>query len=809
MKLSKRRASIRLLSALAAAAVSLNCPAWAGLQDMLQSLDPDKPFSNNAVQNAVQKAQQQQPTEPTLENMFVRTDIPVQPLTPFSLEGTKIGGLTDHTVRQLAAQQFIVIDNSRFKNMADVYRDNRLRGKPNFVTVDCIVHPYFAFTNGVAAAVITKYAASDLELMLLGMFNCSAMQYKNSQDTDVRDDVEKNAAFLIVAMKLLHPDATIPTVGQANAMADSELKLIQNGKDAQSVIYGKQLDYSLFQPIGWAGSNPTLANFFKCYQWLSQNSFTLSDPAIGSAAGKDSASSAHAAGGGSAGDKSAAADHGAAGDVMQLPAAGDATAGNAASNEFRRSILLYECLQQGQVGTAPAFAQWKKVAAVMDILGSGAQPHDRILCPADYSATFGADKRISLNSLSEPLYRTKLLLSVRRSKPIEVGSASIFNQAEQRTSSDTTAFFRLFRPTEDVEIAWLKERAHAYTPEGAEGFETPLALLDLYAHASAQASNILTDMIWHLDPALAKQLPPLVKSLKGSGQQQYSVGQGRWQILEQYFRPFPDAAQPPLRTTPFLSRHIESAFAAWVDSKLSLLPLAPPAAPSAASIPEPSTTDGATSSGMANFQYLEPCPDLYRKIATDAKTFMQQLSDVGCLPDGAKEKFLDFSRLSSRLAGIADRELNYQAISQVDMKLLADIDLVLDKVSQPLPGTIYLNNGQPGKGCNLCLGRVGYLHVLCRTTKGEMLCRGAVYTYYEIAGGPITPEHWDRKLQFAMVRPPSWTNEFDIVQEGSVVRTVRNGSSSSNSAGGASVKTAAPAGGTGKPSTAAPSVGTK
>jgi hypothetical protein len=213
---------------------------------------------------------------------------------------------------------------------------------------------------------------------------------------------------------------------------------------------------------------------------------------------------------------------------------------------------------------------------------------------------------------------------------------------------------------------------------------------------------------------------------------------------------------------------------------------------------------------MANFQYLEPCPDLYKKIAADAKTLMQQLSDVGCLPEGAKEKFVDFSRLSLRLAGIADRELTYQAISQVDMKLLADIDLVLDKVSQPLPGTIYLNNGQSGKGCNLGIGRVGYLHVLCRTTKGEMLCRGAVYTYYEVAGGPITPQHWDRKLQFAMVRPPSWTNDFDIVQEGSVVRTVHSGASGSTTTtrtGGASAKTTAPSGSAPKPS--APSVGAK
>lgn len=791
MKWCDRGRSTRLVSALTAAGLLvLNCPAWAGLTDMLQNLDPSQPFRNNSVQKAVEQAQQLPPTEPTLENMFVRTDIPVQPLTPFSLEGTKIAGLSDRTVHQLGAQQFIVIDNSRFKNMSDVYRDNRLRGKPNFVTTDCIVHPYFAFTNGVALAVIKKSATNDLELMLQGMFNCAVVQYKDSQDAEVRDDVEKNAAYLIVAMKLLHPEAEIPTIGQANAMAASELKLVQSGKNAKSVIFGKQLDYSLIQPVGWAGSTPAAANFFKSYLWLSQTSFILTDPVLGGAAGKEAAASGHAADGGAGAAQSG--DHSLTAPIKS-EAAKDATAADAASNEFRRSILLYECLQQGQVGTATAFAQWKKVAAVMDILGSGSQPHDKILCPADYSTTFGVEKRISLNSLSEPLYRTKLLLAVRRSKPIEVGSASIFNQAEQRTSSDTTASFRLFRPTEDADIAWLRERAHAYPPDGAEGYETPLALLDLYAHASAQASNLLADMIWHLDPALAKELPPLVKTLKALGeQQQYSMGQGRWHILEQYFRPFTEGAQAPLRTTPFLSRHIESAFAAWIDNKLALAPLTPPATPSSAAVLEPGTTDGATAAGMANFQYLEPTSDLYKKMAADSKTLMQQLLDIGYLPEGTKDKFLDFSRLCLRLASIADRELTYQPISQVDMKLLANIDLVLDKFSQPLAGTIYLNNGEAGKGCNLCLGRVGFLHVLCRTTKGMMLCRGAVYTYYEVAGGPITPEHWERKLQFALVRPPSWTNDFDIVQEGSVVRTTRNSSGSGSD--NASQKITTPAG---------------
>jgi hypothetical protein len=157
---------------------------------------------------------------------------------------------------------------------------------------------------------------------------------------------------------------------------------------------------------------------------------------------------------------------------------------------------------------------------------------------------------------------------------------------------------------------------------------------------------------------------------------------------------------------------------------------------------------------------------VYRKIAADAADFRQALLKQGYMPEGAQEKFDSFEKLCLRLAGIADRELNYRPVPPEEMRLLSEFDLALQDISFPLPATFNLNNGEGAKGgCSFGLGTVGFLHILCHTTRGMVLCRGPLYSYYEVAGGPITQAHWERKLQYNLVRPCEWTLDFDLLRE--------------------------------------------
>ncbi|HMO22462.1 MAG TPA: hypothetical protein PKC98_16000, partial [Candidatus Melainabacteria bacterium] len=55
--------------------------------------------------------------------------------------------------------------------------------------------------------------------------------------------------------------------------------------------------------------------------------------------------------------------------------------------------------------------------------------------------------------------------------------------------------------------------------------------------------------------------------------------------------------------------------------------------------------------------------------------------------------------------------------------------------------------------------------------QGATLCRGPVYTVYEVAGGPYPLRHWQRKIQFDLLQPPIWARLFDFIQSRPVPKT--------------------------------------
>ncbi len=156
----------------------------------------------------------------SLEAILKPQELPTTAVTPISLAGVKIPGVTAATTNLLALNHFVVINNTNFETMGELYRNNRLNGKPNFVTLDSIVHPYFATTNGLIAAVIEEHATPELKQILSAMLKASVEDYRNCEDAEIKDDIQRNLAFLIVALRLLDPSIKLPDMGGASDLAD-------------------------------------------------------------------------------------------------------------------------------------------------------------------------------------------------------------------------------------------------------------------------------------------------------------------------------------------------------------------------------------------------------------------------------------------------------------------------------------------------------------------------------------------------------------------------------------------------------------
>lgn len=626
----------------------------------------------------------------SLEAILKPQELPTTPVAPISLSGVKIPGVTASTTNLLGMNHFVVINNTNFETMGDVYRDNRLKGKPNFVTLDSIVHPYFATTNGLMAAVIEEHAISELKQILSAMLKASVEDYRNCQDAEIKDDIQRNLAFLIVALRLLEPSIKLPDMGGASDLADREMKNIESGFKARSQIFDREENFEAIAPSGWFAKREKLSCFYRSAQWISRMDFPLTDVTVDTETGS--------------------------------------------GNLFRRSVLLYRALDRAAFAGKPAFESWQRLISVWELFAtSSIRNRQKTLLYTDFKAVVPGgpqDLKSTLNNLASPFFRAKLLLSVRKQKPVGLGATSIFDLADSSGTGDQTTSFRLMPLIEDPEMPWLRARAGSYADDEKGSVWCPLSLLILHARGAQAATNILYNGVSTLQPDLNKLIPELERLVAKpkAGQAITTVSERSWQILSGYFRQFPAEAQAPLKTDLWMSRHLESAFGGWIDAHLALSDLSAYAGPPSNETATQATStspaaaaadgkgiaaqDGNTTAAAdlkttlpasestaklpagapivkpAAYHYLEPVPAVFRAIETDARNLQEKLTALGYFPARYAQRLNDFMRLAQRLAQIADKEIAGQPTSPVDFKLLAGIDFVLDQVSTPLAGSL-------------------------------------------------------------------------------------------------------------------------
>ncbi|RTL35596.1 MAG: DUF3160 domain-containing protein [Candidatus Melainabacteria bacterium] len=701
--------------------------------------------------------------ELNLEDLFPHTEIPYAYPNPVDLQNMTVGGLSEKNTTTLGANLFIVVDNTKYNTIAELYRANRLKKKSNFVTVDALMHSFLAMRNGMLANMIEEHLLPELRALLAGMLKATSADYKEADDADVRADLEKNLAFLSVGLRLLDPGLPSPTMAGATAMADRELHNILSYQNRKSAIFGVEEDFSAYKPYGWYDSSRRLQNFFRAKQWLSRVGFPLSE---GSAAD----------GGG---------------------------------DSFRRSALLFRALDKSMAGEQAGLQVWQRINTMMAQLGAPITTEIKTLTPTDYREVFkstGGDSRMSLQGLAEPFYRTKLLLSVRRQRPMQISSTSIFDIESSHPERATQAAFRLFPIIEVAELPWLKQRGHNFV-QGGEVPAPPLALLVMHAHGITQATNVLGEMIWKLDPTLVNVIPDLMQSVKKQATRDVV-----WQVLGSYFKMPVEAVQGVLKTNFWMTRKLESGFGAWLDNQIALEPAVPQkndedsmgvnAAPEAQSNsagagalpgsvpragagPAPHAAAGAalrTGAGaVANAvgtpplkHYVEPAPEAFRNMRTELQRLNIQMSGLGYSAKKYQQRIQDLTQLLERLETIATREINGLSPSPADATFLGQIDLALEKFSPPTAGSLFLDTGNVNEneprgstasGATLALGHPAMLFIIFQSGRSLTVARGAMYSYHELPGGPIKPEHLERKMEFGFLSPPNWAEQFEVIQD--------------------------------------------
>lgn len=711
-----------------------------------------------------QKPIQMDKKNQSLEELLERGQIPYgfPPTIPF--QGINIAGLNPKSAQILGENYFVVLNNTHLERMADIYRENRENGKANYITIDCVLHPYIAFTNRLHAQIIKKNLLPMMDRLLRAMLHVAMVDYKQADDADIRADIEANIAFLSVGLKLVDSSFAVPQVGKVPVLVAKDYDSVIEAQYGQSAVFDTTEDFRLYRPIGFYRAAPELIKFYRLKMWLSRLAYPINESAASSNSG----------------------------------------------NSFRRSVLIYRCLEQSTIDGKPGYDYWMRLVKGLFMLGSQIEnSYEKNVYVHDYRAVFRAnsqDLKVSLHALTEPLNRTKLLLAVRRQKPVSLGAASIFDIEDNAARNEAVAKFRLIPNIGSPEEYWLRSMGEIYPTSFETGKLCPLGLIDLTAWGCIHAGNTLLDSAWACDPNLPKYLVELRKWVlkRLPAGQTKPVENKLWSLVSTEFHLLPDGIQSVLRTESWASRRMESALCAWLDSMIALAPESvrvqavtknaqsgKPGEPATKtdSAKGPSTAQGemfargaskkptkaSIARRVARGHFLDPSPDMFRKLKEDAVRIQREAQGLEFSLEPYRKDLEDYVRFFARLEQISQQETRGEALSPNDLNLLSNFDAVLERIDTSVAGVLPF--GQISKsgeetdatgGVNLCLGGPGRLYVVLqnRITKEWTLARGAVYTYYEVPGAALSTEQLLQKVNQGHVHLPFWTERFDVVQTG-------------------------------------------
>jgi len=602
----------------------------------------------------------------SIDDIFNKTDFDISMPAPLNMEGVRIPGLTAPQIEILSKNWMVVVNSSKQRAFAEIYRENKLAHRSNFVTVDAILHSVIANHNGIIAAAINSRLKPQLTSLLKAMIDASISDYKLTGDTQLQGDVERNIAYLTVALKLISPDMDIPSFGESEKLANADLENIKGEKVARSAILKGNENFALYHPLGFYDTSDNLRNYYRCRQWLGRMQLTLTDVTNGAHSGS--------------------------------------------GNEFRRAVLLFRSLARAKFGAATGMSAWNNLSRAWSLIDSSSATMPGVLLPSNFAPvlqTSDNQLKATLDAIADPLARARLLISLKsREQSSVLESSSIFELSRKDRKVDQHLFFHLFLPIQEPEIDWLSALV-IHEKDEAEGFsDVPAGLLFLHARGFKFATNILADNSYRMDDSLPASLPLLVKLIKRRQGNESAVN--IWQIMEAYTKAKGESNQLVMRTPAWLACSTESTIAAWVDTLVALdvkpesetsprpapKPVSPaPAAPTAHSPAERMHREPPAMK-MPIKHYLEPAPETFRAMGKYLQDFESDLGELGLFPEKLRSRNQDFVRLTRRLADISVQELLKQPLDPADSVILANIEDILTPIAYQVGGHVFLPIGR-------------------------------------------------------------------------------------------------------------------
>ena len=185
--------------------------------------------------------------------------------------------LPDEAKQKLATNQFLVMEGNR--EFFEVYESNRYDYRPNFVTVDSIMHTYHLYFAHVLKNTEKNYLSEDVNELGRLMQEKSAAQLEALKGTQWEQAAKTNLAFFAIGNHLMNPDSEIPA--EVKDVVDAELELIEAAQGiTMSPLFNdpeNMEDYTQYIPRGYYDTEEGLKRYFKAMMWYGRRNFAVAN----------------------------------------------------------------------------------------------------------------------------------------------------------------------------------------------------------------------------------------------------------------------------------------------------------------------------------------------------------------------------------------------------------------------------------------------------------------------------------------------------------------------------------------------------
>lgn len=183
--------------------------------------------------------------------------------------------LEDEMTKKLSQNGFVVAGDAG-REFFEIYEINRYDMKPNFVTVDSMMHTYHLYFSYLLKNIERNYLSDSIEQLSRRMLEQSISQYDRLKGSEWENAAARNVAFFTVGAKLL--DGSIDVKEYAADTVAYELNCIEQAAGiSESEITGDFEDYSQYIPRGYYEGDEKLEKYFKAMMWYGRIHFAQKD----------------------------------------------------------------------------------------------------------------------------------------------------------------------------------------------------------------------------------------------------------------------------------------------------------------------------------------------------------------------------------------------------------------------------------------------------------------------------------------------------------------------------------------------------